>query len=345
MFNLRSLTGAKARKAAPGVVAALLLVTFPFYATSPYYLSLLIEVFIFAVFAVSYDILLGYTGILSFGHALFFGLGAYATGLLLLKAGVSWLPAAVLLVLLALVFSLLAGVLSLRVTGVYFAMVTMAFAEFFYILATKWDRLTGGSDGLPGVPVPAWLIDRVHFYYFALAFFAVLYLLAWRIIHSPFGRVLVAIRENETRAAMVGYNVFAYKLGAMVLAGVLAALAGAVYALFVNYVYPSLFGVDMTVNVLLMTIIGGSGTLYGPVLGAALVRLLGNVLSSYTRQWVLVFGIIYVFIVMFLPYGIVGTWRQRTGRASAKKRSGRAQTAQTPVNARKAAVAAGKDER
>lgn len=294
------------------VPAALLaLAVFPWVLTSSYWLSVLIDVFIFGIFALSYDLIMGYTGILSFGHALFFGTGAYAVGLLLVRFHWPLWGAVGAGLALSLVFGVILGTLSLRVHGVYFAMVTLAFAELGYILVQKASRLTGGADGLTGIPVPPWLADRRAFYYLALGLLVATYLFLRRVVDSPVGRTLVAIRENETRAAMVGYNVFAYKLLALALGGFLAALAGMVNALFYNYVSPMVLGIDNTVNVLLMTIIGGAGTLLGPVLGAGVVRILGTVLSSFFKRWLLIFGIIYILIVMFLPHGVMGALSRR----------------------------------
>jgi branched-chain amino acid transport system permease protein len=279
--------------------------------------GLLIQVFIMAVYAMSYDLLFGYTGILSFGHAMFFGTGAYVAGIMLKEAHAS-LPVVILAVIcVAVLQSLLVGVVSLRVRGVYFAMATLAFAQMFYILvqATDLRDITGAEDGLHGIPVPAWLSPTDHrllFYFVALAFCVVVYLIARRVVDSPPGRVMVAIRENEPRAQMIGYNTFIYKLLALTFAGVLAALAGLMNSLFNGSATPEVLGVETTINALLMTIIGGVGTLIGPMLGAALVQLLGYWLNSvFGSQWQLIFGAVYVLLVVFLPYGIVGTYYAR----------------------------------
>lgn len=277
--------------------------------TGSYVQAVLIDVFIFAVFALSYNLLLGYTGILSFGHALFFGLGAYAVAIPLVRFDwpLGW--AVVLGFALSLTAALVMGGLSLRVRGVYFTMVTLAFAEIVHVLALKLSRFTGGEDGITRVPTPPWLGERWQFYYFALLVLLAVYLLLRTLLASPFGRTLVAIRENETRAAMLGYNVFAHKLAAMMIAGVVATAAGMLNALFFNYVSPGALSMLTTIDVLLMTIVGGVGTLIGPILGAGVVQALNTFLSSVFKQWLLVFGLIYVVIVMFLPQGIVGAVR------------------------------------
>ena len=241
---------------------------------------MLIQVFILAVYAMSYDLMLGYTGILSFGHAMFFGVGAYATGILLKHAGWSLGPTALLVIGVAIVLALLIGVVSLRVRGVYFAMATLAFSGMFFILvqATDFRDITGAEDGLHGIPVPAWLNptdERLTFYFLALAFCVVMYLIARRVVDSPPGRVMVAIRENEARAQMIGFNTFVYKLLAVTLAGVMAALAGLMNALWNSNATPDVFSVETTINALLMTIIGGVGTLVGPDVGGGRSATIG----------------------------------------------------------------------
>ncbi len=281
--------------------------------------GLMVQVFILAVFALSYDILMGHIGILSFGHALFFGTGAYVLGILV-KYGNWSLPAAVgAVIVIAALESLVIGVLSLRVRGVYFAMVTLAFATVAFILveATDFKQWTGAEDGLHGIPVPDAINPAVHrteFYFLSLAFAVIVFWLVKRFVDSPSGRVWAAIRENEARAISIGYNTLAFKVQATVISGVLAGLAGALNALWNLSATPLTMDVSTTINALLMAIIGGSGTLIGPMLGAAVLQLLGYLLNTWLGSiWQLVFGLIYILLVLFLPFGIVGTWRARSG--------------------------------
>ncbi len=319
------------RAAWPGLALLLVLALFPLLASlltgeaidagaPKFFQGLLIQMFIFAVYAMSYDLLMGYTGILSFGHALFFGSGAYAVGIALKHWQWSLGAATALVVLVAVVESLLIGVVSLRVRGVYFAMVTLAFAQVAFLMATATDfrQWTGAEDGLQGIPVPDFLSPtdhRLRFYYIALVFAVVMYLLARRIVASPTGRVFVAIRENESRATMLGYNTFVLKLIALVIAGVFAALAGLLSALWNLSASPTVLSLDTTIEALLMTIIGGVGTLVGPMLGAGVLTVLGYWLNAtFGKNWLLILGVIYILLVLFLPYGLVGTWRQQTAR-------------------------------
>ena len=280
--------------------------------------GMIIQMLILAVFALSYDLLLGYTGIISFGHAMFYGVGGYVIGILMKHFNWPAERALIAVLLVAGIQSLLIGVLSLRVKGVYLAMVTLAFAEFFYILseATDFRQYTGADDGLHGIYLPPAISptdERTRFYFLTLAFFVLAYLAARRLVDSPTGRVMVAIRENEQRAATLGYNTFTYKLIALVASGFLAALAGCLNATFNLGVTPAVLSVGTTIDVLAMTIVGGAGTLTGPVLGAAIVHLLGYWLNRlFGPSWTLMFGVVFVLIVVFLPYGIVGTVQARS---------------------------------
>jgi len=294
-----------------------LLFAFPVLSPSVYYVSLLTSAALYGVLAMSYDLLMGYTGILSFGHALFFGVGAYGAGILMRDAGFDFFSAMAVVLALSAVLAAVIGLLSLRVKGVYFAMVTMAFAEFFHILVEKLYHITGGSDGFTRIPTPVWLGGTVQKYYVALVFAIAMYLLARRLVSSPVGSVWLAIRENETRAAMLGYDTFSYKLAVMVISGMMAALTGGLYAVVVNFAHPGFISVSTTINLLLMVVIGGVGTLSGGFIGALIVQPLGRILSSYFRAWLLVFGVVYVLIVLFFPAGILGSvrmWRLRRRR-------------------------------
>jgi branched-chain amino acid transport system permease protein len=280
--------------------------------------GMIIQMLILGIFAMSYDLLLGHTGILSFGHAMFFGTGGYAIAIFIGR-NFDWPFGMALLavVVIALAQSVIFGVLSLRVKGVYLAMVTLAFAEMFFILAEAGDfrAYTGADDGLHGFPVPAYLSatdHRTRFYYLTLIFFVAVFLMAKRLVDSPTGKVMAASRENDNRATMIGYNTFWFKLIAFVSAGVFAALAGALSALYRVSVTPSMLSVGRTIDALAMTIIGGVGTLVGPIIGASIIQLLGYWLERwFGSSWTLIYGIIFMLIVIFLPRGIIGSLRGR----------------------------------
>jgi branched-chain amino acid transport system permease protein len=304
--------------AAAAVVGILIMLALP-YLLSSYHLGLAVQMMIFALFAMSLDLLIGYGGMPSLGHAAYFGIAAYATGLLALRLSLSvWFAIPAGLVLAALTAALF-GLLALRTRGSYFLMITLALAQVAWGIAFGWRSLTGGDDGLPDVPRPdlgfhlglPWsLADDTPFYYFVLFFVAIGTFLLIRIVTSPFGYALRGIRESETRMLALGYNVWRYKFVAFVLAATFAGLAGCLYVYYNRFVSPDYLHVARSAEVLLMVILGGSGTLIGPAIGAALIVFLENVISAYTERWLLLLGLIYVAVALFAPTGLIGLLRE-----------------------------------
>lgn len=280
-----------------------------------YFISVLTEVLIFAIFVVSLDLLVGYTGLISLGHALFFGVSGYTVGWV--SQGVSsdfllTLPAGMLA---AAALATITGALAVRVRGVYFLMVTLAGGEMFHAAASQWIDVTGGENGLSGIPRPTGLLagalgvsffPTVPFYLFSLVFFAVSLALLRRVVHSPFGRVLAGIRENEGRMLALGFDTQRYKLGAFVIAGTFAGVAGSLHATFNGIVSPETLHWNTSATALIMVIIGGKATLLGPVLGAALILGGQNVLSSHTDRWPLLMGLLFIAVVYAGPRGLIG---------------------------------------
>ncbi len=305
-------------------IAALFILTVLVLAVLPdllstYYLGLVIEILIFALFAMSLDLLIGYTGMASLGHAAYFGVAAYAVGLLAIKLHWSvWsaLPAA--LIIVAAVATLF-GLLALRTRGSYFLMITLALSQVAWGIAFGWRSLTGGDDGLPNLPRPElaahWSLagDR-PFYFFILLLEGAGVLLLTRLATSPFGFALRGIRESETRMQALGYDVWRYKFAAFIVAAVFAGLAGALYAYYNRFVSPDYLGVFRSAEVLLMVILGGAGTLIGPAIGAAVIVLLENLVSAYTERWLIVIGTIYILVALFAPNGIIGFIRDFRAR-------------------------------
>jgi branched-chain amino acid transport system permease protein len=303
---------AKNLKTAAYTIVLIVLLVFPLL-TSGYPLTVLTEILVFGLFAMSLDLILGYTGLPSFGHAAFFGLGAYGTAVLSAKLGISNLGISLLVVVgLTVVAAAILGWLAIRTAGVYFLMLTLAFAQMIFAAAQKWTPLTGGSNGLPGVARPTLFVpglvaaDPRAFYLLVLALFAISFFLLHRLVTSPFGRSLIGIRENEVRMRAMGYNVKAYKLAAFVIGGAFGGVAGLLYAYFNNFVSPSDVYWTASGTVLLMVLIGGAGTLLGPVLGAAFFLLLQNALSSLTERWPIILGAVFVIFIMFVRNGLVG---------------------------------------
>lgn len=273
-----------------------------------------LDIAAWALFAVALDLLLGYTGLLSFGHAAFWGSSAYATGLIAIETGLPFYVAVLGGAVVASLIALPIAMLSVRRTGIYFAMVTLAFAQLIYFIANQWRSVTGGENGLQGIPREAFgldLADSFYFYYAAIPLILLGLLGAWRVVHSPFGRVMVAIRENPARARALGYPVDRYKVLVFVVSAFLAGIAGGVYA--VGHGFASLQEVYWTTSgkAVVMTILGGMGTLWGPVLGAAIIVVLEDYLATAGIDAVgAVTGGIFVVTVLLFRRGIWGTVRR-----------------------------------
>jgi branched-chain amino acid transport system permease protein len=299
-----------------GAAAALVVLLVLPAVLSSYQLGLLTKMLIFGIFAMSLDLLLGYCGLPSLGHAAYFGVASYTVGLLALRVVNNfWIdfPAGLLA---ATIVAALFGLFALRTRGSYFLMITLALGQVLWGIAFGWRSLTGGDDGLPSVPRPRlplpWsLSEGVPFYYFVLVFFVLAISLLVLIVRSPFGRALVGIRESERRMEVLGYDVWRYKYVAFVLAGLFAGLAGNLFVYFNGFVSPSYLSLLFSASALLMVILGGAGTLVGPAIGAIVIVGLENVISGYTERWVLVLGVIYVLVTLWAPGGLVGLARQR----------------------------------
>jgi branched-chain amino acid transport system permease protein len=301
---------------------------------SRFYTFLANDVIIWALFATSLNLLVGYTGLVSFGHAAYFGIGAYTTGLLMKKVGVPFLLAFPAAGMLAGLCALLFGFFCVRLTRIYFAMLTLAFAQIVWAICFKWNEVTGGEQGMPEIPYPSFdWVDRVapvlpflggyrtsdYFYFTSLILVGVCLALLRRIVHSPFGRMLTTIRENAERAEFIGVNVRRYELAAFVLAGAFAGLAGGIFGIFNRGVFPDFAYWTKSSEVLIMTLLGGMGMFYGPAVGALVLLWLNQQIVSYTEYWPLVLGVILVLLLFVLPGGIAGAlsdlWRRFPRRA------------------------------
>ena len=328
------------------IAILLLFLLVPFLFPSFKTIDLAIKIAIFATLVASFDIMLGYTGILSFGHGMFFGIGAYCVAFLLGKYGspsyANLILGLLMATVVATVLALLISFISLRVKAIYFAMVTLALAELTLVLANKLSGFTGGEDGisisLPGVFSVAFnlgefmgldVTGRILTYYFILFICLALFLMMIRFTHSPLGRVLQAIRDNEQRAVALGYKTFIFQTISITFGCVLATLIGGLYAMWVGYVNPesSLEVMAIMLNVLLMVIIGGMGTLYGGIVGAAFLLITQTFLPDLQKlakdilpqaallhnvfeRWLLLFGILFILVVIFFPKGVIGSVKE-----------------------------------
>jgi branched-chain amino acid transport system permease protein len=285
---------------------------------SKFYQGLLIEIFILAIYALSYDLLFGITGLLSFGHAMFYGVGAYLTGILLKSFGLSLWATLGLVIVAGILQALLFSIVLPRVKGITFALVTLGMAQVFYIIIQSRELAdyAGAEIGLQQVIPPDFISpasQRLRFYFVALILLFLVYFFYQRFVNSPTGRVCVAIRENEDRATMLGFNAFYFKLAALIVSSITAAMAGMLHTLYHPIIRPGVAGLNFTIAALLMILIGGIGTLSGALVGAATFRLLSFFLEHrFGGASQLLIGGVYIAIVLLLPYGIVGTWRLRS---------------------------------
>ena len=300
------------RQRVMGLVLALVaLLCLPLWG-SRYLIDLSTEVAIFALFALSLNLLVGYAGDVSFGHAAYFAIGAYANAILL--TSYEWplalsLPAAVLLSATAALFI---GYFCVRLSAIYFAMLTLAFAMLVWSIAFKWRELTGGDDGFIGVRLPAFLEHRTAFFYFTLAVVLVSVVLLRRVCRSAFGHTLLALRENRLRAEFVGIDSRRVRLLAFVVAGGFAGVAGGLFALYNRGVFVESAFWTESARVLIMVLLGGMYSFFGPALGAAVLYVLEALINQYTEYWPAVLGLILLGILLFLPEGLVSLgcrWR------------------------------------
>jgi branched-chain amino acid transport system permease protein len=284
------------------------------------------DILAWGLFAISIDLLLGFTGLLSFGHAAFWGGSAYATGLIAMKSGLPF-PVAILGgTIFAMVIAVPIGYLSVRRTGIYFAMVTLAFGQVLYFLANQWRDVTGGENGLQGIPKNFFGIESIegdafYFYYVGLVIILIGVFAAWRVVNSPFGRVLTAIRDNPARARALGYDVERYKIMVFVISAGLAGLAGGVFS--ISHGFASLQELVWTTSgkVVLLTVLGGIGTLWGGLVGAGIVVTLEDYLASAGFGGIgLVTGGIFVVIVLLFRHGVWGTGRNLLRRFVLERR-------------------------
>ncbi len=332
----RLLSGDLPRSRALAIVLALIvlgLAAAPFIFPGTRSLNVAAKVAVFILLVASYDLLLGYTGIVSFAHTMFFGIGGYGVAIAAARLGPSWWNLALgvaLALALAAVLAFVIGLLSLRVRAIFFAMITLAVASFFQILASQLSAFTGGEDGL-NFRLPELLRNRITTYYVVFVMVLALFLVLLRLVNSPFGRVLLAVRENEFRAEALGYRTVIYRTIANCLGALLATAAGVLYAIWLRYTGPdTTLSFAIMIDLLLMVVIGGMGTMYGAVIGATLFVIAQNYLQDLMKlasdatngvpllpdllhpdRWLLWLGVLFIVCVYYFPAGIVGRLRDR----------------------------------
>ena len=283
-----------------------------------FFVDLATQILIYALFALSLNVLIGYSGNVSFGHAAYFAIGGYACAILLTTY--QWpliisFPAAVVLAGVSAAF---VGYFCIRLTDIYFAMLTLAFSMLVWSVALKWRDVTGGDDGFVGVAVPDLIAGRNSYFYFTLIVVTLSTAMLWVICHSAFGRTLVAVRENRTRAGFVGVNTRMMRLVAFIVAGTFAGIAGALLGMYNRGMFIENAFWTESAQVLIMTLLGGMFSFFGPAIGAAVLYLLNVYINEYTEYWPTVLGVILLVILLFLPEGLVGLAKKlRRGTGSA----------------------------
>jgi branched-chain amino acid transport system permease protein len=294
------------------IALAVILLFLPFVLP---YKSLTPEILIYALGAVAFNILLGYTGLLSFGQGALFGAGAYLTGLMLMHLEVHPLLALLCACLIGAATAFVIGFFAIRQVGIYFVMLTLAFNQLVFFIVYQWKGLTGGDDGLLDVPRPDFSIlpgveipiqSNLQFFLFVWVIFMLAIIAIRRILNSSFGRVLVAIKENPDRATAVGYNIQHYKLAAFVVSGFFTGLAGGLYAMFMRMVPITAVELFTSTDFIIMSLLGGLGSLYGPIAGAVIIKIASEIVSEIWARWLLVMGVTFIVCILFMPGGVWG---------------------------------------
>ncbi|HIB18645.1 MAG TPA: branched-chain amino acid ABC transporter permease [Alphaproteobacteria bacterium] len=304
------MTDAMTRSAMAGCLISLaLLISVPLF-QSAYLIDVVTEILIYALFALSLNVIIGYSGNVSFGHAAYFAIGGYTNAILLTSHGWALVPSFVTSILVTMIAAGFVAYFCTRLTNIYFAMLTLAFSMLVWAIAFKWRSVTGGDDGFVGIRVPEIINNRAHFYYFTLIMVTAAITLLWFICHSAFGRTLVAVRENATRAGFVGVNTRLMRWWAFVVAGTFAGIAGAIFGMFHRGMYVESAFWTQSATVLIMTLLGGMFSFFGPAIGAATLFILERITNEYTEYWPTVLGCILLVILLFLPDGLAGLARK-----------------------------------
>jgi branched-chain amino acid transport system permease protein len=283
---------------------------------SRYQIGLATEILIFGVLAMSIDILAGFAGRTSLGHGAIFGVSSYVVVYATAQAGLAPAAAFALGMMAATLLAVIFGLLAVRTSGVYFLLLTLALGMIVWGICLRWTQVTGGENGMRGDVRPAWLVTHRAFYWAVLAVTAVVSYAMWRLVRSPFGLTLRGIRDSESRMRSLGYNVSVHLFIGFTVSGLFAGVAGALYAMFNNFVSPSSVALAQSVEGVLMMIVGGVGTLFGGFVGAAAIIALENVVSAYTERWQTVLGVTFILIMIFAPEGIIGKLRAIRTRQS-----------------------------
>ena len=304
----KTFAGMTGRAVAVALIVIAVAAALPLVLTN-YQVGLATEILIFGVLAMSIDILAGFAGRTSLGHGAIFGVSTYVVVYATAQAGLSPAAAFALGIVAATLVAVVFGLLAVRTSGVYFLLLTLALGMIVWGICLRWTQVTGGENGMRGDIRPEWLMTHRAFYWAVLLAASLVSYAMWRFVRSPFGLTLLGIRDSESRMRSLGYNVSVHLFVGFAVSGFFAGVAGALYAMFNNFVSPSTVALAQSVEGVLMMIAGGVGTLFGGFVGAAAIIALENVVSAYTERWQMVLGITFILIMIFTPEGIIGTLR------------------------------------
>jgi branched-chain amino acid transport system permease protein len=326
-MKIQNLLASKAKMAGVGLALIVLVIFPPFY--SSYWVTLLTQMLIFGILAMSLDVLLGYTGMSSFGHAGFFGSGAYTVGILSTRYHAGTLTCLASGMVVAIVISSIFGLLVAHASGVYFLIITLALGMCLWGLAFRWVNMTGGDNGISGIArpdlgLPIATKDPLTFYYIILVCFLVCLLLLLILVRSPFGHSLKGVRESDSRMRVLGYNTWLHRYLSYIASAAFGGFAGILWAYFNGFTSPYDMDLTASIEVILMVILGGPGTLVGPALGAGIIVFLKNFISAYTQRWLLIVGSIYILTILYAPQGLMNLiqdWLKRRGKRPATEQT------------------------
>ncbi len=289
------------------LVIAIALFVFPLLGGSDYAVILLNEIIVWGLFALAFNLLFGITGMLSFGQALFYGFGAYVTGLMVTHFGASWFVPSILIGMVAvIVIGYFLGLITIRLSGVYFTMLTLAFAQLGWEIVFKWYSFTGGDDGIQGIYPPDFLNSPLRYYYFSLILVVISVWVIKKFADSPYGLTLRCIRQNPIRVNFLGLKVRNYQLGVYIVSGIFTALAGSLMTGINGSIHPDMLNWTTSGEVILMSVMGGISQFYGPFLGAGIIVVIEDIIGAYTEYWSFIIGIIMLIIVLLFPKGVLG---------------------------------------
>ncbi len=288
-----------------GIVVLLFLL--PFMKVSEYVVILMNEIIVWGLFALAFNLLFGVSGMLSFGQALFYGFGAYVTGLMVIHFGAFWFIPSILIGMTAVIaISILLGLITIRLSGVYFTMLTLAFAQLGWEIVFKWYSFTGGDDGIQGIYPPDFLGTPKAYYYFSLILVLLSVWIIRKFVNSPYGLTLRCLRQNPIRVSFLGRKVKNYQLGVYVVSAIFSSLAGSLMAGINGSIHPGMLNWTTSGEVILMSVLGGIGQFFGPFLGGGVIVLIEDIIGAYTEYWSFIIGIIMLLIVLLFPKGVLG---------------------------------------